>query len=161
PAGVTSGPGNPGAGATSTSPGAFNTASPAPKETTTSPAPASKTAPSSDTNTPNTDSAAPTTDKSVPQTDTSKPQGDEPRNVITGNSPHVNSNNPLLEPPPLPKTKPTLIGGTAARIDHVRNLLTIQPFGGGQKVKMFIDERTHVYRNGQATTVLGIRKGDR
>ena len=72
-----------------------------------------------------------------------------------------NANDPMLEPPPLPKTKPTLIGGTAARIDHVRNLLTIQPFGGGQKVKMFIDERTHIYRNGEETTVLGIRKGDR
>jgi hypothetical protein len=67
----------------------------------------------------------------------------------------------LLEPPPLPKTKPTLIGGTAARVDHIRNQLTIQPFGGGQKIKMFIDERTHIYRDGEETTVLGIRKNDR
>jgi len=54
-----------------------------------------------------------------------------------------------------------LIGGTAARIDHVRNLLTIQPFGGGQKIKVFVDERSHIYRDGGETTVLGIRKGDR
>ncbi len=86
---------------------------------------------------------------------------DEPRTITTSSSPDPNANNPILEPPPLPKTKPTLIGGTAARIDHVRNQLTVQPFGGGQKVKMFIDERTHIYRNGQETTVLGIRKGDR
>jgi len=39
--------------------------------------------------------------------------------------------------------------------------MTIEPFGGGQKIRMFLDERTHIYRNGAETTVLGIRKGDR
>lgn len=72
-----------------------------------------------------------------------------------------NPYDPLLEPPPMPKGKPTLIGGTASRIDHVRNRLTIEPFGGGAKVKMFLDERSHIYRNGAETTVLGIHKGDR
>ena len=43
----------------------------------------------------------------------------------------------------------------------MRNHLTIQPFGGGKKVKVFVDERSHIYRNGVETTVLGIRKGDR
>ena len=59
------------------------------------------------------------------------------------------------------KGKPTLIGGLATSVDHVRNHLTIQPFGGGKKVKVFVDERSHIYRNGVETTVLGIRKGDR
>ncbi len=72
-----------------------------------------------------------------------------------------NPYDPLLEPPPLPKSKPTLIGGLATGVDHVRNHLTVQPFGGGKKVKVFVDERSHIYRNGVETTVLGIHKGDR
>lgn len=72
-----------------------------------------------------------------------------------------NPYDPLLEPPPLPKGKTTLIGGIATSVDHVRNRLTVQPFGKGTKVKVFIDERSHIYRNGTETTVLGIHKGDR
>jgi hypothetical protein len=72
-----------------------------------------------------------------------------------------NPYDPFLEPPPLPKGKPTLIGGIATRVDHVRNRLTVTPFGKGQKVNLFVDERTHIYRNGTETTVLGIHKGDR
>jgi hypothetical protein len=68
---------------------------------------------------------------------------------------------PLLEPPPLPKGKPTLIGGLATQVDQVRNHLTIQPFGGGPKIKVFVDERSRIYRDGTETTVLGIHKGDR
>lgn len=72
-----------------------------------------------------------------------------------------NPYDPLLEPPPLPKGKATLIGGIATRVDHVRDRLTIQPFGKGEKLKVFIDERSHIYRNGTETTVLGIHQGDR
>jgi hypothetical protein len=72
-----------------------------------------------------------------------------------------NPYDPLLEPPPLPKGKTTLIGGIATSVDHVRNRLTVQPFGKGTKVKVFIDERSHIYRNGTETTILGIHKGDR
>jgi len=114
-----------------------------------------------DTSTLKSDQSTPKTNASTPQTDSTIPQTDEPRTVLNTNSADPNANDPLLEPPPLPKTKPTLIGGTASRVDHIRNQLTIQPFGGGQKIKVFVDERTHIYRNGEATTVLGIRKGDR
>jgi hypothetical protein len=72
-----------------------------------------------------------------------------------------NPYDPLLEPPPLPKGKTTLIGGLATSVDHVRNRMTVQPFGKGTKVKVFIDERSHIYRNGTETTILGIHKGDR
>ena len=72
-----------------------------------------------------------------------------------------NPYDPLLEPPPLPKGRTTLIGGIATNIDHVRNRLTIHPFGKGTKIKVFVDERSHIYRNGVETTVLGIHKGDR
>jgi len=79
----------------------------------------------------------------------------------TYNAAEDNPYDPLLEPPPLPKGKPTLIGGLATRVDHVRNHVTVQPFGGGKKVNVFIDERSHIYRNGVETTVLGIHRGDR
>jgi hypothetical protein len=78
-------------------------------------------------------------------------------NVDSDDNPY----DPLLEPPPLPKGKTTLIGGIATSVDHVRNRMTVQPFGKGTKVKVFIDERSHIYRNGTETTILGIHKGDR
>ena len=77
------------------------------------------------------------------------------------NAAEDNPYDPLLEPPPLPKGKPTLIGGLATKVDHVRNHVTVQPFGGGKKVNVFVDERSHIYRNGVETTVLGIHRGDR
>jgi hypothetical protein len=72
-----------------------------------------------------------------------------------------NPYDPLLEPPPPPKGRTTLIGGIATGVDHVRNHVTVQPFGGGRKVKVFVDERSHIYRNGVPATVLGIHRGDR
>ena len=72
-----------------------------------------------------------------------------------------NPYDPVLEPPPLPKGKPTLIGGIATSVDQVRYRLTLAPFGGGAKVKLFMDERTHIFRDGTETTVLAIHKGDR
>jgi hypothetical protein len=81
--------------------------------------------------------------------------------VASSTAAEDNPYDPLLEPPPLPRGKPTLIGGMATSVDHIRNHLTVQPFGGGKKVKVFVDERSHIYRNGVETTVLGVHKGDR
>jgi hypothetical protein len=91
------------------------------------------------------------------------PPATTPQTTTLSNSADTSDNpyDPLLEPPPLPKGKPTLIGGIATHVDHVRDRLTIQPFGKGAKVKIFIDERSHIYRNGTETTVLGIHQGDR
>ena len=171
PAGVTSGSGNPApstngaATGTSESPrGGSSSSAKVPEptpHTDKNQVPPDNAAPNTDAATPRTDTASPKTDTSTPKTDSGTPQTDEPKTVLTGASADPNAYDPLLEPPPLPKTKPTLIGGTAARVDHVRNLLTIEPFGKGQKIKLFMDERTHVYRNGQETTILGIQKGDR
>lgn len=72
-----------------------------------------------------------------------------------------NPYDPFLEPPPLPNGKPTLIGGIATHVDHVRNRLTVSPFGKGKKINLFVDERSHIYRNGTETTILGVHKGDR
>ena len=89
------------------------------------------------------------------------PSGSVNSNGSNSTAAEDNPYDPLLEPPPLPKGKPTLIGGIATSVDHVRNHLTVQPFGKGEKVKVFVDERSHIYRNGVETTVLGIHKGDR
>lgn len=67
---------------------------------------------------------------------------------------------PFLEPPPLPKGTVTLVGGTVRSIDHIRDHMTVMPFGG-KPMKMVFDERTHIYRDGIETTFMGINKGDR
>src|SRR5207244_8318526 len=43
---------------------------------------------------------------------------------------------PLLDLPPLPHGKVSLLGGTVTRLDRVQDRLTIQPFGAKQKQKM-------------------------
>ena len=55
----------------------------------------------------------------------------------------------------------SLIGGTVKKVDAIRNRVMIQPFGGGKEVAVLFDDRSHIYRNGAATTVLGIHRGDR
>jgi hypothetical protein len=69
-------------------------------------------------------------------------------------------NDPLLEVPPLPKSKVTLVGGTVRSIDQIRNRMMVEPFGGG-KMKFLFDERTRIYRDGVETTQLAIKKGSR
>jgi hypothetical protein len=85
--------------------------------------------------------------------------------TTTGNSvpavkDSVDSNDPLLQPPPLPRGSPTLIGGTVSKLDKVRESVIVKPFGG-KNMKIYFDERTHIYRNGVETTMLGIHRGDR
>lgn len=166
PGGVSSGPGNSGASTNAGAPATPPTPNPPPEGKTVPKTSGDR--PLSDKSTPSTDNSAPNsvnstsqTDRSTPQTEGETPRDDQPRTVVVNGAADDNPNNPLLEPPALPAGKPTLIGGTASGVDHVRNRLTIEPFGGGKKIKMFLDERTHVYRNGAETTVLGIRKGDR
>jgi hypothetical protein len=65
-----------------------------------------------------------------------------------------------LNPPPLPDTKATLVGGIVEGVDRIRNRITIRPFGGN-KMKLVYDERTRFYRNGVETTFAGVKKGDR
>ncbi len=68
---------------------------------------------------------------------------------------------PLLDPPPLPKTPITLVGGIVRHVDHIRNRLALQPFGSGATMKMFFDERSHFFRDGREATQLAVKKGDR
>lgn len=73
----------------------------------------------------------------------------------------ASENDPMLEVPPLPKSKVTLIGGTVRGIDQIRNRMTVEPFGNHARMKFIFDERSHIYRDGVETTQLAIKKGDR
>src|ERR1700704_3962810 len=44
---------------------------------------------------------------------------------------------PRLEIPPLPPGKTTLIGGTIQKVDHVRDRLILQAFGGKRTAVLF------------------------
>lgn len=96
----------------------------------------------------------------LPQASTT---GIPPKTAAPATSPKTDTKNeidPFLDTPPLPKGDISLIGGTVRSVDKVRNKLTVQPFGG-KPMKMFFDERTHIYRDGVETTFMAINKGER
>jgi hypothetical protein len=72
----------------------------------------------------------------------------------------TDGHDPVLDPPPLPRTTTTLVGGTISGIDRMRNRMTLQVYGGGKWTVNF-DERTHIFRNGAETTQLALKKGER
>lgn len=72
----------------------------------------------------------------------------------------IDGNDPLLQPAPLPPGKPSLIGGNIVKVDQVRSTMVVRPFGG-KDMKIFFDDRTHIFRDGVETTQLGLRKQDR
>jgi hypothetical protein len=100
------------------------------------------------------------------------PQGSTPATSAKPGPPAVVSNSagsatkntgdvdPYLDAPPMPTGEISLIGGTVKSIDRIRNRLTVEPFHAGA-IKMRFDERTHIYRDGVETTMMGINKGDR
>lgn len=108
-------------------------------------------------------------DDSAPSPDTKLPQGNgeaaadvtqTPSTTTMPETKEVKSIDSLLEPPPLPKGKVSLIGGTVQNIDQIRNHMSVEIYGKG-KMKVFFDDRSHIYRNGVETTQLAIHKGDR
>jgi len=73
----------------------------------------------------------------------------------------IDSNDPLLQPPPLPSGKVSLMGGRVGKVDKVHQTVTVKPFGNGSHMKIYFDERTHIFRDGVETTMLGIHPGER
>jgi hypothetical protein len=71
------------------------------------------------------------------------------------------SNDPLLDLPPLPKNKVSLIGGTVAKLDPIHNQVTVQTFGGKQKMRLGFDVRTRFFRDGQASNQRELKPGQR
>jgi hypothetical protein len=53
-----------------------------------------------------------------------------------------------------------LLGGTVQRVDRVRDLLTVQVFGGG-KVKLAFDTRTHIFEGNTLGALPDLRVGSR
>jgi len=68
---------------------------------------------------------------------------------------------PLLDLPPLPKKKVSLIGGTVAKLDPIQNQVTVQTFGGKQKMRLGFDVRTRFFRDGQASNQRELKAGQR
>ena len=72
----------------------------------------------------------------------------------------VSADSLLPELPPLPHGKATLVGGSIARLDRVRDQLTVQVFGG-QDMKILFDERTRVYRDGTHASQRDLEPGQK
>lgn len=108
---------------------------------------------------PSTDKAAPASGSPAQTDDKAQPQ--QPTTELLPQTNETSSADPLLEPKPLPDKSLTLIGGTAVKVDQIRNKLSLQPFGGGKRIHVVFDDRSHIFRDGRETTVLGINKGDR
>ena len=109
-----------------------------------------------------TSASAPVSTSTAPSQDTnsaSSPQVSTP--AADDLSREANPGDPLLDVPPLPKGKVTMEGGTVAKIDPIRNKLLVTPFGGKDRMKLWFDERTHIYRDGRETTQTAIHAGDR
>lgn len=79
---------------------------------------------------------------------------------ITSQSTAATQPDPLLDPAPLPQTPVTLVGGVVRKVDGIRDRMVIKIFGGGS-MKLNFDDRSHIYRDGMETTVLGVHPGDR
>lgn len=62
--------------------------------------------------------------------------------------------------PPLPPGQATVLGGTIASVDHLRDRMVLQVFGGGRTVVTF-DVRTRVSRDGKTASLDDLKNGDR
>ena len=94
------------------------------------------------------------------QTAAAPSTSDEPAKTSTTTAPPA-THDPLLDLPPLPKNKVSLIGGTVAKLDPIQNRLTVQTFGGKQKMRLGFDVRTRFYRDGQASNQRELKPGQR
>jgi hypothetical protein len=75
------------------------------------------------------------------------------------NQPH--KYDPLLDLPPLPPGKVTLIGGTVTSLDQVLNQLKLQPFGTKKEMRVHLDTRTRFFRDGAPISERDIKEGQR
>lgn len=68
---------------------------------------------------------------------------------------------PLLDLPPLPHNRVTLIGGTVSSLDEVMNRMSVQPFGQKKPMDIAFDTRTHFFQDGHPISYRDIRQGQR
>jgi hypothetical protein len=98
---------------------------------------------------------APSTPASSPAVPTSDMEGSDPQAVGS-----VEAADLLPEPPVAPKGKSTLVGGRIGKVDHVRDELTVLPFGG-RNLRITLDERTRIYRDGGKVSPGDLRSGEK
>jgi len=60
----------------------------------------------------------------------------------------------------MPDGKVTLLGGTIQKVDHIRDRLLLQVFGGGRTAVLF-DERTNISREGKSGSLDDLKTGER
>ena len=72
----------------------------------------------------------------------------------------VDPSNLLPDLPPVPRANATLVGGTIAKLDRVRDRVVVRVFGGGDMAILF-DPRTIVFREGKESSITDLRQGDR
>jgi hypothetical protein len=90
---------------------------------------------------------------------------DGPVTPDTSNPNRVNAKDETQAPrlpaiPPLPEGKVSLLGGTILHVDHVRDRLTLQVFGG-EATSVLFDERTRVFRDGTPASTDDLKEGVR
>jgi hypothetical protein len=62
--------------------------------------------------------------------------------------------------PSVPKGKATVIGGAIRNIDRLQDRLTLAVYGG-KDMKIFFDQRTQVFRDGQSVALNELKPGER
>jgi len=62
--------------------------------------------------------------------------------------------------PAMPRGKSTVVGGFIRHVDQLRDELTLNIYGGHQ-MKIFFDQRTHIFRDGQPASLNDLRPGER
>jgi hypothetical protein len=91
---------------------------------------------------------------------TAKPPATNPQKTNPEAEKERSGYDPLLDLPPLPQGKLTLVGGTVSRIDPINDRLELRDFGGG-KTNISFDLRTKILRNGSPVAVKDIQPGNR
>jgi hypothetical protein len=67
----------------------------------------------------------------------------------------------LPDLPELHNANATLIGGTIEKLDRLRDEITLNAFGGGGRMKVRFDPRTHIYYGGHQATTADLHPGER
>jgi hypothetical protein len=83
-----------------------------------------------------------------------------PANPTTLEPVHSKNYDPLLDLPPLPQNKVSLMGGTVTKLDRVRDLMAVRVFGGNE-TRIAFDVRTKFYRDGTEVNDRELQQGQR
>jgi len=89
------------------------------------------------------------------------PQTSDPNPATPAHSSNHQDYDPLLDLPPLPRARVSLIGGTVTRLDRVQDQMTVRPFGGKQQIRFAFDVRTRFDPDNQPASEREIKAGQR